>query len=256
MWCGAGVGLGARRLAAVGGRNGGARAPVRCPAGRNYDPEVPTSHLLAFALTAFVIIVIPGPSVMFIVGRALALGRRAALLSVVGNTVGEYVQVVVVAFGIGVLVERSIVVFDVVKLAGAAYLVWLGLQAWRHRRSLETVVAAATGASQTGARTSAWRLGLQGVVVGVSNPKTIVFLTAILPQFVDKASGHVPVQILLLGAVFSAIALVSDSIWGLAAGVFRNWFARSPRRLELVGGVGGLAIVAVGVALAVGGRKD
>jgi threonine/homoserine/homoserine lactone efflux protein len=73
---------------------------------------------------------------------------------------------------------------------------------------------------------------------------------------VDKASGHVPVQILLLGAVFSGIALLSDSIWGLAAGAFQSWFARSPRRLELVGGVGGLAIVAVGVGLALTGRKD
>lgn len=217
---------------------------------------MPTSHLLAFALTAFVVIVIPGPSVMFIVGRALAHGKRAALLSVVGNTLGEYVQVVVVAVGIGVIVERSIIVFDVVKLGGAAYLVWLGVQAWRHRRSLEAVVTAATSTSGAGARTSSWRRGWQGFVVGVSNPKTIIFLSAILPQFVDKASGHVPVQILLLGAVFSAIALVSDSLWGLAAGVFRNWFARSPRRLELVGGVGGLAIVAVGVALAISGRKD
>ncbi|MFZ0171547.1 MAG: LysE family transporter, partial [Acidimicrobiales bacterium] len=84
---------------------------------------MPTDHLLAFSLTAFVIIVIPGPSVMFIVGRALAHGRRAALLTVIGNTLGEYVQVVVVAVGIGLLVERSILVFNVVKLAGAAYLV-------------------------------------------------------------------------------------------------------------------------------------
>ena len=219
---------------------------------------MPTSHLLAFALTAFVIIIIPGPSVMFIVGRALAQGRRAALLSVAGNTLGEYVQVIVVAFGIGVLVERSIVIFDIVKLAGAAYLVWLGVQAWRHRGSLEAVVAAATGTSPAGARPSPTgpRLALQGAAVGVSNPKTIIFLTAVLPQFVDKAAGHVPVQILVLGAVFSGIALVSDSVWALAAGGFRNWFARSPRRLELVGGVGGLAIITVGVALAFGGRKD
>jgi len=212
---------------------------------------VPTNHLLAFALTAFVIIVIPGPSVMFIVGRALAHGKRAALLTVVGNTLGEYVQVIVVAVGIGLLVERSILVFDIVKLGGAAYLVWLGVEAFRKRRSLESVVAVA-GASPTGS----WRMAVQGFVVGASNPKTIIFLTAILPQFVDKASRHVPLQILALGAVFSVIALVSDSLWGLAAGMFRSWFARSPRRLELVGGLGGLAIVSVGVGLALSGRKD
>ncbi|MGA8681481.1 MAG: LysE family translocator, partial [Acidimicrobiales bacterium] len=101
---------------------------------------MPTDHLLAFSLTAFVIIVIPGPSVMFIVGRALAHGRRAALLTVIGNTLGEYVQVVVVAVGIGLLVERSILVFNVVKLAGAAYLVWLGVQVFRKRRTLESAV--------------------------------------------------------------------------------------------------------------------
>jgi threonine/homoserine/homoserine lactone efflux protein len=84
----------------------------------------------------------------------------------------------------------------------------------------------------------------------------VIFLVAILPQFVTRASGAVPAQILLLGLVFSAIALVSDSIWGLAAGTVRSWFARSPRRLGLVGGVGGLSIVAIGVSLAVTGRKD
>ncbi|MGD0592548.1 MAG: LysE family translocator [Acidimicrobiales bacterium] len=213
---------------------------------------MPTDHLLAFSLTAFVIIVIPGPSVMFIVGRALAHGRRAALLTVIGNTLGEYVQVVVVAVGIGLLVERSILVFNVVKLAGAAYLVWLGVQVFRKRRTLESAVAAAA----LPAAASDWRMALQGWVVGASNPKTIIFLTAILPQFVDKASGHVPVQILALGAVFSAIALASDTVWGLLAGVFRSWFAQSPRRLELVGGTGGLAIIAVGVGLALSGRKD
>ena len=213
---------------------------------------MPSGHLLAFALTAFVIIAIPGPSVMFIVGRALALGRRPALFTVLGNTMGEYVQVVVVALGIGVLVEHSILVFDVVKLGGAAYLVWLGVQAWHQRRTLKTFVGTAVADAPTGG----FRLAAQGWLVGASNPKTIVFLTAILPQFVDKTSGHVPVQILMLGAIFGAIALVSDSIWALLAGAFRSWFARSPRRLELVGGAGGLAIVAVGIGLALSGRKD
>ncbi len=211
---------------------------------------MPASRLLAFSLTAFVIIVIPGPSVMFTIGRALAHGRRAALLTVVGNAIGEYVQVVVVAVGIGVLVERSLLLLEIVRLAGAAYLVFLGVQAWRKRRTLASVVGAAAVPLRSGRRTT-----LEGAVVGATNPKTIIFLTAILPQFVAKASGHVPLQILLLGAVFSGIALLSDSVWALGAGFFRSWFARSPRRLELVGGTGGLAIVAVGVGLAVTGRK-
>jgi threonine/homoserine/homoserine lactone efflux protein len=187
---------------------------------------------------------------MFIVGRALAYGRRAAVLTVAGNTVGAYVQVTVVAIGIGVLVERSIIVFNVLTLVGAAYLVFLGIRAFRDRRSLEGSLIDLSPPPQ-----SASTLVVQGFVVGATNPKTIVFLSAILPQFVMRSNGHVPAQILLLGLVYAVIALVSDSLWGVAAGAFRSWFARSPRRLRLVGGVGGLAIAAVGVGLALSGRR-
>ncbi len=206
--------------------------------------------LAAFAVTAFIIIVIPGPSVLFIVARALAHGRKVSVLTVAGNTAGEYVQVIAVAFGVGLVAERSVTIFTVLKLFGAAYLVYLGVQTFRHRRSLAAALAPEPEAQP------AHRYFLQGFVVGISNPKTVIFLVAILPQFVTRASGAVPAQILLLGLVFSAIALVSDSIWGLAAGAVRSWFARSPRRLELVGGVGGLSIVAIGVGLALTGRKD
>ena len=155
-----------------------------------------------------------------------------------------------VAFGVGLLAERSVAIFTVLKLFGAAYLVFLGVQTFRHRRSL---AAALTPELET---QPAHRYFFQGFIVGVSNPKTVIFLVAILPQFVTSSGGAVPAQILLLGLIFSAIALISDTIWGLAAGTVRSWFARSPRRLELVGGVGGLCIVAIGVGLAVTGRKD
>jgi threonine/homoserine/homoserine lactone efflux protein len=210
-----------------------------------------SGHVLAFAGAALVIIAIPGPSVMFIVGRALAYGRQAAVLTVVGNTLGEYVQVAVVAVGIGVLVERSLVVFDVLKVVGAVYLIYLGVRTFRDRRSLESTLV-----TEPAPVPSPSRLVFQGFAVGATNPKSIVFLTAILPQFVSRSGGHVPVQILVLGLVFSAIALVSDSLWGMVAGAFRSWFARSPRRLQLVGGFGGLAIVGVGIRLALTGRRD
>ncbi|MFZ0977643.1 MAG: LysE family translocator [Solirubrobacteraceae bacterium] len=209
-----------------------------------------TDRLLAFAVTAFVVIVIPGPSVLFVVGRALASGRRVAVLTVVGNALGEYVQVLAVAFGVGALAEQSVAAFTALKLLGGAYLVYLGVKTFRHRRSL---AAALAGPVQAG---SDRRSFLEGFTVGATNPKTVVFLAAILPQFVDRAAGDVVAQILVLGLVFAAIAVVSDSIWALAAGSFRAWFARSPRRLELVGGTGGLAIVAVGAALIVSGRKN
>ena len=95
---------------------------------------LPTSHLVAFLVTAFVVIVIPGPSVLFTVGRALTLGRTGALLTVVGNSIGVYVQVILVAFGLGAIVEKSVAAYTVVKFAGAAYLIYLGVQAIRHRR--------------------------------------------------------------------------------------------------------------------------
>jgi threonine/homoserine/homoserine lactone efflux protein len=211
---------------------------------------VPTAHLLAFALTALVIIAIPGPSVMFIIGRALALGRRAAVLSVVGNTIGEYAQVVCVAFGIGAVIERSVALFTVVKLLGAGYLIFLGVRAIRDRRALEAALAARVEPATDR------RLLLQGALVGASNPKTVIFLAAILPEFVDRSRGDVPLQIIILGLLFSAIALVSDSCWGLAAGTVRTRLARSPERLRLIGGAGGLAIIVIGVRLALTGRND
>ena len=207
-------------------------------------------RLLAFAVTALVVIVVPGPSVLFVVSRALASGRRVAVLSVVGNTMGEYAQVVAVAFGVGVLAQRSVAAFTGLKLVGGAYLVYLGTKTFRQRKSMATALVLPHEKRSDG------RSFAQGVTVGVTNPKTMVFLAAILPQFVDRAGGHVPDQILLLGLVFAAVAIISDTVWALAAGRFRMWFARSPRRLELVGGAGGLAIVAIGAGLVVAGRKD
>ncbi|WP_189786137.1 LysE family translocator [Streptomyces capitiformicae] len=227
---------------------------------------VSADRLLAFAAMSFLLIVIPGPSVLFVIGRALAQGRRAALTTVVGNTLGAYVLIVAVAFGIGAVVERSVLVFTALKLAGAAYLVYLGVKAWRERGSLHAAVtggegrdgsgggAAQNGAARNGAggRRTFW----EGFAVGVTNPKTLVFFAAVLPQFVDRAQGHVAAQMLLLGLVFNVIALASDAAWGLLAATARDWFARSPQRLSLVGGVGGLTMIGLGVTVAATGRKD
>jgi threonine/homoserine/homoserine lactone efflux protein len=211
---------------------------------------VPTGHLFAFCATAGILIVVPGPSVLFVVARALALGRRAGLATVVGNAAGLYLQVVAVAFGIGTLVERSIAVFTVIKFAGAAYLVFLGIEVICHRRELARVL------ETTHAPRSSRRLLRDAFVVGVANPKTVVFFVAILPEFVNRPAGHVPVQLLVLGAVFITLALVSDGAWAIAAGSARAWLARSSRRLELVGGMSGIAIIGIGLRLALTGRKD
>jgi threonine/homoserine/homoserine lactone efflux protein len=207
-------------------------------------------RLVGFAATAFVVIVIPGPSVLFVVGRALATGRRVAVLSVLGNAAGEYVQVIAVAFGIGALVQQSVAAFTVLKLLGGCYLIYLGARTFSRRRSLAETLQVEP------ARSSDQASFLQGFTVGATNPKTVVFLAAILPQFVSRSAGDIPGQILVLGLVFATIAVASDSVWVLLAAGFRSWFARSPRRLELVGGVGGLGIAAVGVGFLVSGRKD
>jgi threonine/homoserine/homoserine lactone efflux protein len=211
---------------------------------------LPTAHLLAFTITAFVLIAIPGPSVLFVVSRAIVLGRSAGVATVTGNTVGAFAQVVAVAFGIGPLVERSVALFTVLKLAGAGYLIFLGVQAVRHRRSLAEALGAEVERKTTA------RIVLDGFTVGVTNPKVIVFFAAMLPQFVDRQAGHVPAQIIALGAIFAGIALVSDSTWALAAGTVRAWLASSPRRLALLGGTGGLLMIGIGTSLALTGRND
>ncbi|GAB3827856.1 LysE family translocator [Kribbella italica] len=207
-------------------------------------------HLVAFAVTALIVIVVPGPSVLFIVGRALAVGRREAMLTMVGNTLGAAFLLVAVALGLGTLIAASAVALTVVKLAGAAYLIYLGIHAFRTRKSLATALTGGVRPANTR------RVLRQGFLVGVTNAKTAVFFAAVLPQFIDPAAGHATLQILLLGLVFILIALISDSVWAVAAGSARDWFARSPRRLELVGGTGGLMMIGLGASIAVSGSKD
>ena len=209
------------------------------------------SRLLVFAGAALALIVVPGPSVLFVISRGVAHGPRAAVLTVLGNTIGSYLAVLAVAFGLGELVEESVAVFTVLKFAGAAYLVYLGVKAVRDRRGLSGAFEGVAVAPK-----STRRLLSEGIVVGVTNPKTIVFFAAFLPQFVDRSAGHVPLQMLVLGAIFAGIALVSDSLWGLAAGSARSWLRGSPRRLEHLGGAGGLVMIGLGVRLALTGRHD
>lgn len=206
--------------------------------------------IVAFAVLSFALIVMPGPSVMFVVSRGVALGRRAALLTVVGNATGVYVQVLLVGVGLGAVVERSVVVFTAVKLLGSAYLIWLGAQAIRHRRGMADVLDSSRAVRP---RRSVFA---DGVVVGAANPKAIVFFAAFLPQYVDAGGAPAALQMALLGLIFVVIALLSDSVWGLVAGTARQWFAHSPRRLARLGGAGGLTMIGLGVHLAVSGRAD
>ena len=208
-----------------------------------------SDRLLAFVVAATIVIAVPGPSVVFAIGRALAAGRRRALLSVIGNSAGVGLQILAVAVGLGAVLATSAAAFTVVKLAGAAYLVVLGITAIRHRHRTAAALATPDAVALPG-----WgRSVVDGVVVGVLNPKSALFFIAFLPQFVDP-SGALGPQILVLGLVFTGIGVLLDSIWAFSAGTARAWFARSPRRLAAVGGAGGVAMVGLGLGLATTSR--
>ena len=206
-------------------------------------------QLLGFGIAAFILIAIPGPSVVFTIGRALAYGRAVALATVVGNSFGLLVIVGFVALGLGVVVQESIEIYTVLKLLGAAYLVWLGVQAIRHRHDFHL-----DEATEVGPRVSFARAMRQGFVVGVTNPKAFMILGAVLPQFVDRGVGNVQAQMLMLGLLAFTIGLLSDSLWALIASQLRTWFARSRRRGEAVGAAGGVSMIGLGVGLAVAGE--
>ncbi|MBC9227238.1 LysE family translocator [Aeromicrobium sp. 636] len=203
---------------------------------------MPTLETLAtFCLAALALILLPGPSVLFVIGRSLAHGRRTGILSVLGNGLGGLPVVVAVALGLGVIVAESAVVFNVVKVVGAVYLIHLGIRAWRSGPAESALTEGAQGPVA-----SPGRALLEGFWVGVSNPKTIVFFAAVLPQFVDRDSGAVSTQMLVLGVVFLLIALVCDSGWALLAGTARAWFAGSPSRLATVRRAGGAMMIGLG----------
>jgi len=210
---------------------------------------VPASNLWAFVIASVVLIVIPGPSVLFVIGRSLALGRMGGLLSVVGNELGMLPLVAAVALGVGAIVAQSVALFTIIKIAGALYLAYLGIQAIRHRADASAAVAGKV------ARRSPWRLLAEGFVVGISNPKTIAFFVAVLPQFVDFHAGSIPLQMAELGVVFVVLALVCDSVWALAAGSARDWFAKSPKRAEHLAATGGVMMIGLGGVLALSGAK-
>ncbi len=214
------------------------------------DLPVTAHQLLAFGLAAFIVIAIPGPSVLFVLGRALAYGQRVALSSVLGNTLGLFVVMTLVAVGLGAIVAESIVVFTVLKVAGAAYLVWLGAQAILHRRAIHVD---AEGTRAPLRRRTAIR---QGFVVGVSNPKGFMIFAALLPQFVERDRGAIPAQMFALGLTAVLLGLACDAVWAVAAARMRDWFNASDARGRGLGTVGGMSMIGLGVGIALTGRPE
>jgi len=200
--------------------------------------------VLAFCAAALVLIVVPGPSVLFTIGRALALGRTAGIVSVAGNTLGTFVLASAAALGVGAIIAASEVAFTIIKLAGAGYLVFLGIQAIMHRKR--------TGQNATDdAPQPLRRVFAQATIVGVTNPKTLAFFVAVLPQFASAGGAWpIPLQLELFAVIFCVIAFVSDSVWALVAAGARRWFGSSPRRLEVLTATGGAMMIGLGGVLA------
>jgi threonine/homoserine/homoserine lactone efflux protein len=210
---------------------------------------LPTNHLPAFLLTVYVLILIPGPSVLFVVSRGVALGRRAALATVLGNVSGLLFQLVLVVIGLGSILASSQTVFTVLKLIGAAYLVLLGIRSIRDRKEL----AGALNPGSVAPRSLSTILR-EGFFVGATNPKGLIIFTAVLPQFIDRSMGQPRLQLLTLGLICAVIAVLSDGTWALASGSARVWLGKSPRRLEMLSAGGGVTLIGLGVALALTGR--
>jgi threonine/homoserine/homoserine lactone efflux protein len=198
----------------------------------------------AFLIASFAIIIVPGPSVLFTLARGVAWGRAVAVLSVLGNTIGTFVLSLVIAFGLGPLLARFHPFSIVLQLAGGCYLMWLGVQAFRHRRS-----DAEKMTTREAQRPAPLTIVRQGFTVGILNPKSLVFFGAVFPHFVQPQRGNTTVQLVIFGAVFCVMAFLSDGTWGVIAGTAREWLSGEPRRLIIMRSVGALVMMGLGLLI-------
>ena len=195
----------------------------------------------AFLLITAVMVLAPGPIVTLVIATGAREGVRAALTTVVGTTVGNAILLGAIAFGLGFVLKNAAVLFDILRWIGAGYLIWLGLQAWRHAGERRADIPPA-------AHVHVWR----GFAVALSNPKTIAFFTAFLPQFVDP-SLPVERQLVVMCAVSVVLAACTDAGWGIAAGLGRAWFMTS-WRAKLLGRLSGVALIGGGIWLSLARR--
>jgi threonine/homoserine/homoserine lactone efflux protein len=207
------------------------------------------ASLLIFVSTAALLLAIPGPAVLYIVGRSIGQGRDAGLVSALGIGVGTLVHTLAAAVGLSALLVSSATAFSVVKYLGAAYLVYLGIQRLRSKESL--AAASETAAPQA----TLARVFTQGIVVNVLNPKTALFFFAFLPQFINPARGHVATQILSLGILFACMGTASDSLWALFSGSVAGWLRNNQRWMRNERYVSGGILISLGVATAFAGHS-
>jgi threonine/homoserine/homoserine lactone efflux protein len=196
-----------------------------------------------FVATALAILAIPGPAVLYVVIRSIEQGRRAGLESVLGITTGTVVHVTLATVGLASLVLASKVAFDAVRYAGAAYLIYLGV-----RRLLTQRVEEGPAARPPLSRRD---LYTQGLIVNLLNPKTIVFIFAFIPQFVDVNAGHVWLQVLLLGLTFAGLGFASDSLYAIVAGTVADRLRGTPLIARVERWFGGTVLIGLGMAAAI-----
>ncbi len=201
--------------------------------------------LVTFIIASLVLIAIPGPSVMFSVGRSLALGKKFGVLTVLGNAMGTFVWIVLVAVGLGAVIASSEIAYQVIRFGGAAYLIYLGIMTIVHRNDKTPDLGGNLKKQSVG------KTLREAFIVGVSNPKTAVFFLAVLPQFVNYSAGNLWLQMLFLGLIFEVLGIMGDMAYALAAGYARDWLARNPRRLTVIITTGGAIIITLGVFLAI-----
>ena len=204
------------------------------------------SRLPEYIVAAMVIILAPGPSVLFVIARAIAWGRKTAVFTVAGNVTGAFALSTLVAIGLGPILQKSDLAYAAIQWGGGLYLVYLGIDAIRHRR-----VHAEDMRNQGDIAPGIARSMRDGFWVGALNPKGLVFYAAILPQFVDRDKGHVALQLIFLGAIFSILAFISDGSWGLLAGTARQWLATDPKRLEKLRATGGSVMIILGISVVI-----
>lgn len=210
---------------------------------------LPSSNdLLLFATAAIILLLIPGPAVLYIVARSVDQGRRAGLASTSGIATGTLAHVLAATLGLSALMLSSAVAYSMVKYAGAAYLIYLGVKKFRERPLEDGKVKHVQALPLR-------RVFTQGVLVQVLNPKTAIFFFAFLPQFVNPARGHVSLQFFALGMMFTAMGLMSDSAWALTAGSAAGWLRRNRSFIRNERYISGTVYLGLGMATAVSGSR-
>jgi threonine/homoserine/homoserine lactone efflux protein len=206
----------------------------------------PTKFVL-FVGVAWVLIIAPGPDMLYVITRGVTHGRRAGMLSALGVICGILVHTLAAAFGLTLIIQTSAFAFLLVKYLGAIYLITLGVKAWRDQSTFNLQTSTLSMSSH--------RVFWQGVLSNVLNPKIAIFFLAFLPQFVDRARGHITVQMVILGLTFACFGLCFLLVVGYSSGTFGSWLTRRPRYTRFLQRFAGGILIGLGVQLALAERE-